>query len=78
MNHFYKHYFLGFILLIFTLLSSSCAGLFIHQTENQLSAPDKYVKATRKEFEDSCDSYFNTDSQIEEYCTEKNIPWEEQ
>lgn len=33
MQHFYKNHFLGFILLIFTLLSSSCAGLFIHRTE---------------------------------------------
>lgn len=50
---------------------------FINQTENMLSAPDKFIKATRKEFEDSCDSFFNTDTEIEEYCKAKKIPRED-
>ena len=43
-----------------------------------LIAPDKYLKGTRKEFEEFCDSYFTTDSGIEKYCKEKNIPFEEE
>lgn len=50
---------------------------FIGQTETMLTAPDKYVKGTKKEFEDFCDSYFKTDSEIKKYCDEKNIPFEE-
>jgi hypothetical protein len=51
---------------------------FINQTETMLIAPDKYLKGTRKEFEEFCDSYFTTDSEIEKYCKEKNIPFEEE
>tara|TARA_B110000114_G_scaffold16127_1_gene15654 strand:- start:260 stop:1231 length:972 start_codon:yes stop_codon:yes gene_type:complete len=51
---------------------------FINQTETMLIAPDKYLKGTRKEFEEFCDSYFTTDSGIEKYCKEKNIPFEEE
>lgn len=51
---------------------------FIGQTETMLTAPDKYVNGTRKEFEDFCDDYFKTDSDIEKYCLEKNIPFEEE
>lgn len=50
---------------------------FINQTETMLIAPEKYIKATRKEFDELCDSYFNTDSEIEKYCRDNNIPWEE-
>ncbi len=49
---------------------------FISQTESILSATDKYLKATKKEFEGFCDSYFRTDSEIEKYCEEKYIPIE--
>lgn len=49
---------------------------FILQTESILSATDKYLKGTRKEFEAFCDSYFTVDSEIEKYCVEKNIPYE--
>lgn len=51
---------------------------FIGQTETMLTAPDKYVKGTRKEFESFCDDYFKTDSEIEKYCIEKNIPYEDE
>lgn len=51
---------------------------FIAQTETMLTAPDKYIKGTKKEFEGFCDEYFMTDSEIEKYCKEKNIPFEEE
>lgn len=51
---------------------------FIGQTETMLIAPEKYVKGTRKEFEEFCDDYFKTDSEIEKYCKNKNIPYEEE
>jgi hypothetical protein len=51
---------------------------FINQTEAMLIVPDKYLKGTRMEFEEFCDSYFATDSDIEKYCKEKNIPFEEE
>lgn len=51
---------------------------FIGQTETMLIAPDKYVKGTRKEFEEFCDDYFKTDSDIEKYCKARNIPYEEE
>lgn len=51
---------------------------FINQTETILIAPIKYLKGTQKEFEGFCDTYFRTDSDIEKYCKEKNIPFEEE
>lgn len=50
---------------------------FIGHTETMLIAPEKYIKATRKEFEDFCDSYFTTDTEIEKYCIDKKILIEE-
>jgi hypothetical protein len=49
---------------------------FIEQTEKLLTANEKYVKATEKELNEFCDSYFNTDTEFEKYCKEKNIPTE--
>ena len=49
---------------------------FISQTESLLSASDKYFKATLKEFDEFCDNYFETDSEIEKYCNDKHIPIE--
>lgn len=51
---------------------------FINKTETILIAPDQYINATRKEFDEFCDPYFNTDSEIEKYCKDNNIPWEEE
>lgn len=51
---------------------------FIEQAETLLIATDRYIKGTKKEFEEFCDSYFKTDSEIEKYCIEKNIPIEEE
>ncbi|NQY11912.1 MAG: hypothetical protein HRT71_20645 [Flavobacteriales bacterium] len=50
---------------------------FILQTETMLIATDRYIKASRKEFDEFCDDYFKTDSEIEIYCKEKNIPDEQ-
>ncbi len=49
---------------------------FIEQTETLLIATERYIKGTKKEFEEFCDEYFKTDSEIEKYCKEKNIPFE--
>lgn len=51
---------------------------FIKQTEAMLTAPDEYFKGTQKVFEEFCDTYFETDSDIEKYCKENNIPFEEE
>jgi hypothetical protein len=51
---------------------------FVVQTETMLIATDRYIKASRKEFVEFCDDYFKTDSEIERYCKEKNIPFEEE
>ena len=47
---------------------------FIIQTEKLLTANEKYMKSTEKELDGFCDDYFKSDSEIEKYCTEKNIP----
>ena len=49
---------------------------FIEHTEKLLTAGDGYINAKKVEFETFCDSYFKTDSdsEIEKYCTDKNIP----
>jgi hypothetical protein len=49
---------------------------FIGQTESLLSATDKYFSAAHNEFLGFCDSYFDVDSDVEKYCHENNIPWE--
>lgn len=47
---------------------------FIEQTEKLLTAQERYLKATIKEFEEFCDDYFENDSDFEKYCVDKNIP----
>ncbi|WP_179019901.1 HTH domain-containing protein [Winogradskyella forsetii] len=49
---------------------------FITQTETLLIATDRYIKASKKEFVEFCDNYLETDTEIEKYCLEKNIPAE--
>lgn len=51
---------------------------FINHTETVLNAPEKYLSGTKKQLEDFCDNYFKTDSDIEKYCKQKNIPYEEE
>lgn len=47
---------------------------FIEQIEKLVTAEERYFKATEKELDEFCDSYFENDSEIEEYCKEKLIP----
>ncbi|MDD2251317.1 MAG: hypothetical protein PHE92_09525, partial [Candidatus Cloacimonetes bacterium] len=47
---------------------------FIVQIEKLLSASDKYVTGAEKELDEFCDTYFANDTDIDEYCIEKNIP----
>lgn len=51
---------------------------FIGQAETLMSASEKYINATKKEFDDFCDRYFVVDSEIESYCKDNNIPWEDE
>lgn len=50
---------------------------FIEQTENLVTANDKYVSGVKKEFDEFCDDYFTTDTEVEHYCIEKHIPLNE-
>ncbi len=50
--------------------------LFIEQSEKLMTANEKYIISTEKEFDEFCDDYFSNDSEIEKYCKEKNIPIE--
>ena len=47
---------------------------FIEQTEKLMTASEKYVSGAEKELDEFCDVYFANDTEIEEYCKEKNIP----
>ncbi|MBK9043443.1 MAG: hypothetical protein IPN97_09690 [Saprospiraceae bacterium] len=46
---------------------------FIEQTEKLMTASEKYVSGAEKELDEFCDGYFVNDSEVEEYCKEKNI-----
>jgi hypothetical protein len=47
---------------------------FIEQTEKLMTASEKYVSGVEKELDEFCDGYFANDSAVEKYCSEKNIP----
>jgi hypothetical protein len=49
---------------------------FIEQTEKLMTAEERYYKSTEKELNEFCDSYFENDTEIENYCKEKYIPVE--
>ena len=51
---------------------------FIEQTEKLMTASEKYVSGAEKELDEFCDDYFTNDTEIEEYCKEKNIPINEE
>lgn len=50
---------------------------FIEQTEKLMTAEERYYKSTEKELAEFCDTYLTSDSEIEAYCKEKSIPWEQ-
>lgn len=47
---------------------------FIEQIESLLTAGEKYISGAEKEFDEFCDRYFVSDSDIDSYCKSKNIP----
>lgn len=51
---------------------------FIEQVEKLMTATDKYLKGSEKELEEFCDNYFLNDTEVEQYCIEKRIPWEKE
>jgi hypothetical protein len=46
---------------------------FMEQAEKLLTANERYVTATERELEEFCDKYFESDTEMEEYCKKKNI-----
>ncbi|MFM2264657.1 MAG: hypothetical protein RLZ77_73 [Bacteroidota bacterium] len=50
---------------------------FIEQTEKLMTASEKYVSGVEKELDEFCDGYFSNDTAVEKYCSEKNIPLNE-
>lgn len=49
---------------------------FIEQVEKLMTASDKYAASTEKELDEFCDTYFSNDTEVENFCIEKNIPRE--
>jgi uncharacterized protein len=49
---------------------------FIEQVDKLMTAQERYYKSTEKELDEFCDQYFESDTEIEQYCKEKNIPIE--
>jgi len=47
---------------------------FIEQTDRLMAAQEGYYKATEKELHEFCDDYLQSETDIENYCKEKNIP----
>lgn len=50
---------------------------FIEQAEKLMTASEKYLTATEKELVEFCDKYFESDTEMEDYCKKKNITIEE-
>ncbi|NLA24538.1 MAG: hypothetical protein GX879_06190, partial [Bacteroidales bacterium] len=50
---------------------------FIEQTEKLMTASEKYISGAEKELDEFCDSYFENDTEVENYCKEKHIPLNE-
>lgn len=47
---------------------------FIEQSDKLMTAEERYYKSTEKELNEFCDSFFENDTEIENYCIEKFIP----
>lgn len=50
--------------------------MFIEHTEKLMTASEKYLDGAEKGFDDFCDPYFKNDTDMKEYCIDKNIPWD--
>lgn len=50
---------------------------FIEHIEKLMGIEERFYKPLEKDFEMFCDSFFKNDSEILNYCKEKNIPFEE-
>ena len=42
-----------------------------------MTAEERYYKSTEKELDEFCDDYFTSDSEVDKYCKDKQIPTEE-
>jgi len=51
---------------------------FIEQIETLITAQDRYYNSIEKEFDDFCDNHFMNDTEIEKYCNENNIPFDDE
>jgi hypothetical protein len=51
---------------------------FIEQTEKLMTASEKYISGAEKELDEFCDNYFESDSEVLNYCKEKHIPLNEE
>lgn len=49
---------------------------FVELTEKSLTASDRYIESIEKELDGFCDAYFINDSEIEKYCIEQGIPFQ--
>lgn len=47
---------------------------FIEQIEKLMTAEERYLKATEREFDEFCDKYFSNESEVEEYRKVKHLP----
>lgn len=64
----------------YTTLDKLCkinpdVNIFIEKLNLVLNAAKGYAKGAQSELERICDEVFQTDEEIEQYCTEKNIPF---
>lgn len=50
---------------------------FIKKTEKVLTASQKYIASSEQELEDFSDKYFIKDVDLEQYCNEKNIDYDQ-
>ena len=51
---------------------------FISLSEALLTATKKYAEGAEKSFIDFCDSFLSTDTEVKNYCLDKNIPLEKE
>jgi len=49
-------------------------GKFIEHVDKLISVDERYYNASEKEFDNYCDTVFENDTELEEYCKDNNIP----